>query len=135
MDADARRLSAVYDALPMEFRALKVNQKRDLQTGGLQVIDALRHVFRGETFSALELYDDLILNQEIGQILADDPALVGNPQGSLWSNTEAAAPKLVHQRTFINLFDKSAAQSIRDLEGAAQDSFCDFIGVHLRPMI
>jgi hypothetical protein len=76
MHADARSLRAVYDALPLTLGSLKVDQKRDFEARGLQVIDALRQMLRSQFFGALEFDHNLILNQQIGEIFSEDPAFV-----------------------------------------------------------
>jgi len=48
------------------------------QTGGSQVVKTLRRGFVGEAFGAFQLHHQRVFDKEIGKVLSDRVALVGN---------------------------------------------------------
>ena len=61
-----------------------------------------------EIFGALEFDDDLLLDEQIRKILADDPSLIGNAQQRLRLHAKSTLPKLIGKRPFVNLLGESA---------------------------
>ncbi len=57
---------------------MKIDQQRNFEIRSFQTVNALCQMLGGEIFYALEFDDDLILNQQIGHILAHDPAFAGH---------------------------------------------------------
>ena len=53
------------EALVFEFGVAEVDEQADFDAGGVQIIDDLRLVFRGDGFDRFQLDDHLFLNENI----------------------------------------------------------------------
>ena len=80
---------AVDDSLPLDIGLLEVDQKGQAQAGGLEIVDALRQVFVGETICAFELDEDAVLDQKVGQVFADTLALIEDWERRLGFHVQA----------------------------------------------
>ncbi len=77
LTADGRRwtqiapaaLNVVDDAANLETGVTEVQQQRQMQAGGLQIIHALRGVDAVESSHRLQFDDDAAINAEIGRYL------------------------------------------------------------------
>jgi hypothetical protein len=58
--------SAENYSLPLHFGVLEIDQEREPQTGRFQIIYALGEVLARETLNALQLNDQLIIDEQIG---------------------------------------------------------------------
>src|ERR1700722_302485 len=146
LTADGRRwtqiapaaLNVVDDAANLETGVTEVQQQRQMQAGGLQIIHALRGVDAVESSHRFQFDDDAAINAEIGGVPANDDAIVLDHDRMLPRSAQTIPAEFMHQAIFIDLFQKSGTHGVQDREGAADNAFgnpvqCIFICVHLRP--
>jgi hypothetical protein len=83
-------LEAGHDSLPFDFGVLKIDEQAEAVVGGSQVVEALRGVGGGEAVHAFDFDYQEIFDKDVGEILADEVAFVGDRQGSLGGGFDAA---------------------------------------------
>jgi len=107
-------LTPADDAPPLDFGLLEIHQKTKGQTGGSQVVKTLGRVFVGEPFGTLQLHHQHVFDKEIGKILADRVALVGNGKRCFDGSPDAWEAEFSEQSTLVDLFEESGAQRVGD---------------------
>ena len=70
------------DPLPLDFGLLEIDEETKAESGGSEIIKALRGVLAGETFHAFQLDYKYAFDEDVGKVLADRVALVGDSQSS-----------------------------------------------------
>ena len=97
------------DPLPFNFRPLEIDQKTQAPPGCSEIIQALRRMLGGEPIHTLQLDNEFSLDQQVGEILSNNLALVANREGDFGLGFYAAKPKFSEQSTLIYLFQESGA--------------------------
>ena len=110
MDADSLEIED--DAFPFESGALEVEEERYAEAGCFQVVDALRHVMGGDLVDALQLQDQFLFHYQIGNVVADGFAFVGDEEFSLRLNGQPAETEFLYESPFIYLFQEAWAQDV-----------------------
>ena len=77
------------------------------------------------------LYDNSLIDPEIGVILTDDVTIIENVNGLLLFYYQSRSFKFNSKGILVNLFEKAASQSIMDGIGASDNHFCEFVICHL----
>ena len=106
---------------PLHFRSLEIDQQANRPPGSPKVIQTLGRMFLRKSVGALQFNQQSIFDDDIHKVLANSLILVSDFQWNLTHSPNTAQLQFPQQRTFINLFQKSAAQSIGDFEGSAQN--------------
>lgn len=96
-------------AAALHLRVLKIQEECKFQAGSLQVAQALRHMRGGELVDALQFDDQLIFNNQIGDIFADDFAFVLYRVGNLGVDGDAAQGQFRHQGSLIQFLKETSA--------------------------
>lgn len=76
-----------------------------------------------------QFQNEEIFHEEIREVLPDTLALVAHGERRLMDCPHAADTQFLHQRTFVDLFQKAGTQSIRDLKNSCQYAFREVIAV------
>src|SRR5664280_2354442 len=108
----ARGLKPVDDALPFDFGFLEIDQQTQPEAGGWQIVEALRSMLVGKTIHAFQFDHQDVLDEDVGKILADRLALVGDNQRSLGRSPDATKGEFPEQGTLVDFFEESGAESI-----------------------
>jgi len=66
----------VDDTPPFYFGPTEIDQPCEVESGGLQIVDALRQVLIGKMLHALDLHQQTIFDYQVRRIRADVFALV-----------------------------------------------------------
>jgi hypothetical protein len=100
------------DTPPLDFGLLEIHEKTEGQTGGSQVVKTLRRVFVGEAFRTFQLHHQRVFDKEIGKILSDRVALVGNGKRSFRGGPDTSEAEFSEQSTLVDLFEESGAKHL-----------------------
>src|ERR1700722_1477258 len=76
-------------------------------------------MFVAKPVHALQFHDNFLVNQQIGTVFAHTLPLVADWKRSLIFGTHSAQRELAQHGPFIDLFQESGSQGLRDLEGGA----------------
>jgi hypothetical protein len=111
------------EAFDMGFwRASKVYEQGEFQSGSLEIVQNLRAVFRGKFPDRLELDDNAVEAHEIGPIgLPKALALVGQIHGMQGDKGYVSGRQLQSQALLIYRFQETRAHVPVDLENGALD--------------
>ena len=96
-----RALTVQEDAFRLHLRSLEIDHERHVQAGNLQVTDPLRQMLVGNALHTLQFQDKLLLNNEVGEILAHVPAFVADPKWDLSLCLHATQRQFPEQCPFI----------------------------------
>src|SRR5437867_3628111 len=110
MNANERESEVVDDPLPFYLGLLEVNQEGDFQAGRFEVVEALGEVLIGKGVHTLEFDDQLVLDEDVGEIVAYGFALVGHRERGLGSGLQTPQDQLLHQGALVNFLQKSGAE-------------------------
>jgi hypothetical protein len=75
-----RKAKSLDDALPLDSGILEIDQETQAQVAGPQIVEALRGVLTRETIHTLQLDHQFILHEDVGKVLSDRVALIGDSQ-------------------------------------------------------
>ena len=75
----------------------------------------------------LQFDNDLVFDQEVGDELSDNSVVVPDGDCMLLLNLQSSFLQLKSKSILVDLFQKPVTQLFADLEGAANDTFSDFI--------
>ena len=108
------------DTPPLDFGLLEIHEKTEGQTGGSQVVETLRRVFVDEAFGRFQLHHQHVFDKEIGKVLSDRVALVGNGKRSFRGGPDASEAEFSEQSTLVDLFEESGTKRVGDFEHVAK---------------
>ena len=108
-----------------------------MQTGRLEIIQALRAVNIIECSDRLQLNKHRTLDQQIDGVFSDINAIVLDHHAVLLQDRKAGFAQLMSESILIDLFKKSRSKRVENGERASDDTLGhpierDFICVHLR---
>jgi hypothetical protein len=112
---------AVGDAFNLQTRFAEIQEQAELETGCLEVVQALRMVRFLKRPGDLQFDYEPIFNQHVGEILANDDAVVTDPDRVLLGNTQTSLPNFVRQRVLIDLLKESGTQRVEHGKRTAND--------------
>jgi len=102
-------LQIPYDSSNLDSRLAEIEQQTKMQSGGFEIVHALRDMNVVERADRLQFDENQMLDQKVGNVLADENALVPHGNGMLLCDDETIAAKLLGQRVFIDFLDESRA--------------------------
>ena len=141
MNADKATASpAQDDAFDLQTRVAEVQQQAEMQARGAKVVDALGAMDVGHRLGGLQLDDHRFLDQQIHRIVTDDDPIIRYGDAALLRDLEAGLTKLMRERIFVHLLNKSSPKCIGDGHSTADDSLRQIvrhsvIGVHRRSSV
>src|SRR6266542_5689989 len=110
--ANARESEIVDDPAPFHFWPAEIDQQREVESGGLQIVDTLRQVLIGKILHAFDLYQQAIFDHQVRGIRADVPALVRDREGSLGLHPKTAQTEFFDERPFVDLSRNPAPRTL-----------------------
>jgi len=124
-------------SLDLNARLPEIEQQAQVQSGCLQVIDALGHVRFVERANRFQFNHDGILDQQVSHILARDDTVVMNRNPLLLQNRQPGLAQFMGQGIFINLLRKTSTEPIHNPKRATDNHsrkpiHTGTIGVNLR---
>ena len=96
-------MKSLDDTLPLDSGILEIDEEAQAQTGGPQIIEALRGVLIRETIHALQLDHQFILHEDVGKVHSDRVAFIGDSQRDLGVSVDAAKREFPEQGTLVDL--------------------------------
>src|SRR5688572_15092964 len=94
------------DPLDLNLRTIKVNQQTDWQTGGTQIIQALRGMYIFEQFYCLEFNKHYVCYKQICKELTDNESIIFNHNWMLGFHIQSRFANFDHTSILINFFQK-----------------------------
>ena len=83
MNGYKRESEVVDDAPPLDSGLAKVDQKCEVESGSLQVVDGLGQVFVGQMLDTLDLDQQAAIHDQVRRVRAEVLALVSDRKGRL----------------------------------------------------
>ncbi len=80
-----------------------------------------------EGTGGFEFDEDGVFNAEVAAVFSDELAVVIDFDGDLLFDEEAGFAEFDDESVFVDFFEEAATEGVMNFEGAADDSFGDFI--------
>jgi hypothetical protein len=128
MNTDEHGLVVKNYAFPFDFWALEVDHEGQGDAGGFEVVEALGIVFRAEAVDAFEFEDDLVFDQDVGEVVADQGAFVGDGEGGFGFGVEASRGEFVEEGAAVDGFEEAGSEDVGDFEDGGEDGFGEGFG-------
>jgi hypothetical protein len=109
------------DAADFDLGPAEVDQQAQRLAGGAQIVPTLRDVQVAQPSNHLKFNDNLVLDQKIGGLFANDHVVVKDDDTPLLNDTQPAFSHLVGQGILIDLFNKPGTQCIGNPERTPND--------------
>jgi len=119
---------SVDDSLDFDSGFLEVDEQAEGQAGGPEVVDALSGVLVGEALGAFHFYQELVLDYDVGYVIAYGMAFVGDWERSLGGGGNAAKGEFFQQGFFVDFFEEAGAEGVGDFEDGVYDFFGEEFG-------
>jgi len=100
---------SVDDSLDFDSGFLEVDEEAEGQAGGSEVVDALGGVLVGEAVCAFYFYQELVLDDYIGYVIAYGMAFVGDWEWFLGGGGDAPEGEFFQEGFFVDLFEEARA--------------------------
>ena len=116
-----------YDSFHFDLGLPEIDEQADTMSGGLEIIEALRHMNFVEGFHRFKLDDDAALHQKIGIIVADNLCSPHHGNRVLLKHNQTRALQLNAQGVFIHFLQEAAAHGVGDGVSATDNFLGHFI--------
>jgi len=113
-----------------DFAFAEVDEQADVDSGGGEVVHELNLMRLDYCPNRLEFDDHFSLNDQIGDLLADDLAFVPNRHWLLERTGTASRSKLNRETSFVNRFQKSKPKLIINLVCRTNDFLGYLVVLH-----
>jgi hypothetical protein len=100
---------SVDDSLDFDSGFLEVDEEAEGQAGGSEVVDALGGVLVGEAVGAFYFYQELVLDDYIGYVIAYGMAFVGDWEWFLGGGGDAPEGEFFQEGFFVDSFEEAGA--------------------------
>ena len=80
-----------------------------------------------EPVDALDFYDDLVLDDQVGTVLADDHTFVKNRNGDLPHERETDFLEIDTKGSFVGRFEQTRTEAAMHLDGATDDAMSEWV--------
>src|SRR3990170_8552511 len=133
IDTDGTQIwvSSEDHAFDLKPAGSEVEQKADLDAGGLQVVQQLGFVSAGQALDRLDLANDPTINEDVREVKAYRLTPVAHLYLSLRVDRHAARCQLLIQSRLVHLLEESGPELPLHLERSADDLFSQLaVGVH-----
>lgn len=117
------RIRGQDDALPFDSRALEIDEQADGAAGGAEIVNALGGVLTGQPVDALQFDEQDVLNQDIGEVVADRTGFVCDWEGSLRGCVDVAEAEFMEQGALVDLFQETGAEGVGNFEDRTEHAF------------
>ena len=90
-------------------------------------------MFGGEVVGALEFNEECVFDEEVGEVVSDGVAFIGDGDGDLAGRLDAAEGEFAVEGAFVDLFEEAGAEGVGNREDGAEDEFSEGVevsGVH-----
>lgn len=85
-------------------------------------------MFRAEAVDAFEFEDDLVFDEDVGEVAADQGAFVGDGEGGFGSGSEASCGEFVEEGAAVDGFEEAGSEEVGDFEDGGEDGFGEGFG-------
>ena len=111
----------------LEFERAEVDKEAVLDSGGLQIAEYLRLVFRRQRPGGFKLNDQLVVDQQVRQIVTEGRAVfIQNLNSMLLLHVQSELPQSVREGVFVDLFEMTVCVIDVNIVGCLPDLITQF---------
>ena len=115
-----------YDALVFEGGGAEVEEDGEFEAGGGEVVDGLGFMAGVEVGDSFEFEDDFAFDEEVGFVVADQFAFVGDGEFDELFEGDAAESEFVGEGGLIDCFEEARAEDAVDFHTGADYGVGEF---------
>ena len=105
---------------PVDYGFLEIDQEAERAAGSVEIVEALREMFVGETIDAFYFDDEDAFDEDIGEKFSNAVTLVVDWKGCLGFGLDAAVREFFHQSPLVYFFEKAGAKRVGYFEDGAE---------------